>query len=388
MTCLHPHSSAVWWIAAATIALASLPTAVAQPVNPAAPPPPPAPESAPEAATPPPPDEVILTNGSVIRGELVEVAAGKLKIKTDFAGELTIELAKVRGITTAKPLTVQFESGDRVVGQLEHDAAEGQQVTGELVGRRPVVVADVRSAWGQGGESPELRASREAYEKAKAKWETRIELGINGQTGNQEHLNIFGRAQTKRTTPDDRLMIYAQGRYARQNGDDVVREVLGGLSLEVDLSERMYAYGRLELENDKFEQIDLRATVTGGLGYFIIQKPDHEWKVRAGAGLQYEAYTDEAMRDDMAEAIGELGHDYFVDINDWLRYTHSLTVFVPFDDPEGWRGVMENAGELPLDKDKQWKLRLGLRHQYDAKPADDVERLDTYYFLNLVLDLK
>jgi hypothetical protein len=44
---------------------------------------------------------------------------------------------------------------------------------------------------------------------------------------------------------------------------------------------------------------------------------------------------------------------------------------------------MENAAEIPLTKDKDWRLRVGVRNNYDGLPEPDIKRLDTYYFLNI-----
>ena len=52
------------------------------------------------------------------------------------------------------------------------------------------------------------------------------------------------------------------------------------------------------------------------------------------------------------------------------------------------RLAVENAGEIPLTDEEDWKLRLGVRNQYDSMPVGGAERLDTYYFANIVWDMK
>lgn len=63
------------------------------------------------AAAPVAADEVIFLNGDRLTGKVVSAAGGKLVIKTDAAGEVTIDLAKVKTFSTDAP--VQVKVGDK-----------------------------------------------------------------------------------------------------------------------------------------------------------------------------------------------------------------------------------------------------------------------------------
>jgi len=295
-------------------------------------------------------DEVFLKDGSRIVGAVQSVFEQKVVITTDFAGDLTSDMEKVAGIKTDEPVAVQLESGERAMGELNYDAAtRQQQVTGELAGQQAVPLARVQRVWPAGAPDPAVAAAQAEAERQKGKWAVHMELGITGQTGNSEIVNVNGRGSLKRTTPQDRLTIYAQGRLSRENGNTTAREVLGGAKYEFDITDRLFAYGGFELENDEFENLDLRATVTGGLGYFIIREEKTELKFRAGLGLQHESFADGTNAD---EPIAELGIDFQHDVNEWLRFTHNTTLFPVLDDIGEFRAVMENAAELPLSSDK------------------------------------
>lgn len=324
-------------------------------------------------------DEVVLKDGSKLVGKVLRIEGGLLRVQTDFAGELTIDVGKVQGITTEESMYVELTTGDRPVARMRYEPDIGQAVQGEMIMPRRVDLSLVKAVWGLGEDSPELVAAKAAM----AQWSIRLEMGVDGATGNTERVSARGRAEVKRVAPKDRLTIYSEGRGSRENGVDTVREVFGGLNLEVDLNERLFTFGRLELENDKFESLDLRATVSGGLGYFVIKEMEHEYKVRAGGGFVHESFTS---GDEENSALAELGWDYLKRLTEWLRFTDNLTVYVPVDDVDDWRGVLENALEVPLNSEETWMLRIGMRNQYDALPQEDIERLDTTYFLNLVWD--
>ncbi len=78
-------------------------------------------------------DEVYFKDGSCVVGQIVQMGYGKLKIKTDFAGELTVDAAKVKGIRTQKPMTVELKNGEHAVASLEYTPVGGQSLGGALI---------------------------------------------------------------------------------------------------------------------------------------------------------------------------------------------------------------------------------------------------------------
>ena len=52
-------------------------------------------------------DEVIFLNGDRLTGTIVSAAGGKLILKTEAAGEITIDLAKVKTFSTDPPVDVR-----------------------------------------------------------------------------------------------------------------------------------------------------------------------------------------------------------------------------------------------------------------------------------------
>lgn len=334
------------------------------------------------AAAPVGGDELVLKDGSRLKGSIVMLDGGDVIIKTDFAGELKIPAAKIAGVSSAGPVNVHLASGNRHVGQLSYTPAGGQNVT---VGNeaKPVDVTKVTRMWPEGADDPELARLRAAAEAEKPKWKLRVEAGLNGETGNSDRINGNGNVLVTRTTPKDRLKLYFLARYGHENGEDTAREFIGGADLEVDIHENLFAYGKVEFETDKFENLDLRSTVTGGLGLFLIREEDTELKVRGGIGFQAESFTNGSNAD---EVIAEAGVDFRKDISPWLTFTHSTTVQPSLSELGDFRLTMENAGEIPLTNDEKWKLRLGIRNQYDSNPSTGTKSLDTFYFANIGID--
>jgi putative salt-induced outer membrane protein YdiY len=329
-------------------------------------------------------DEVILKDGSRLVGQVERLADGKLKIKTDFAGELTIDAAKVQGLTTEKPVNVQLTGGEVPVGTLSYTAA-GQKVLAAGLPERTIDVGQVTGLWQPGTDSPEVAAAKQKAEDAKPKWSLRLEAGLDGATGNSERFGLLGRAEGRMTTESERLLLYLQERYAQENGTETVNNVLGGARLEVDFTKAWYGYGRVELEHDSMADLDIRLTAAAGAGYFVIRKPNHEFKVFAGAGYEHSSFASGLKKD---LAIIELGETYRLEVTPWLLFVHGITYNPAIEDFGDFRVVMENAAEIPLTSDKSWKFKAGVRNQYVSQPDPGRDRLDTFYFANIVVDLK
>lgn len=330
-------------------------------------------------------DKVYLTDGAILTGNVVQLADEVLTLKTDYADEVKVDTAKVVGITTKDALAARLETGTTVAGRLVYDPDTKVQQVG-VEGAAPVTtsVTLIEALWTPGTDSPLVSALREQIETERGDWSLELEAGVNGQTGNSEIINANAALDILFKTPSERFKIYARQRYARDDGERSANEAIGGVKLEVDITHRWFGFGGVELEFDEFENLDLRATATAGVGYFVIRQELQELKTRAGVGYKHESYDDGTSTDD---AIAELGLEYFKQINDRLRFTHETTYLPTFSSLSDYRLVVENALQIDLNHTKTIKLRTGVRNEYDSQPQPDVERLDTYYFLNLGITL-
>jgi hypothetical protein len=63
-------------------------------------------------------DVIVLTNGDRVTGEVVHMRKGKLQVKTDDMGSLSIEWDKVAALTTAERYDVTMRDGLRLLGRI------------------------------------------------------------------------------------------------------------------------------------------------------------------------------------------------------------------------------------------------------------------------------
>jgi putative salt-induced outer membrane protein YdiY len=359
-------------------------------------------------------DQVLMQDGSVLNGTVERVANGVVLLKTEFAGDLRLDVAKVKGISTDKAMSVQTKAGQTTVGQLSYSAEGGQTVAGGAT-----ALEEVTAVWSEAAPnlSPEalpkehqskaaplvaahqkqlteLQAKQREEEAALLKtptesdyWSGTFQVGITGKGGNTDAFSFIARVETNRVDPDDRLKLYAQALYSTTEGDNTTNEIIAGTQIEHDLNPKWFLWGKGEIEHDPIEDLDLRLTVTGGIGRWWIREEKQDLKTRFGVGYQHQSYGDGTNTDDM---ILDVGVDYRLTITKWLEVKHTTDWYPTVDDPlQDWRLVSETAGEVPLNPAKTWKVRAGIRFDYNNNPPDDVDsRLDTTYFTNLVYEWK
>lgn len=332
-------------------------------------------------------DVVQLSDGSRLVGKVEVLADGKVAIVTSFAGRIELDASTLVGIETDEPVHVMLDTGDTLIGPLA-SAESGQAVVSSAVGAVSVDVEKLHSVWPQGAESPQERTARLAAEERIAavtpKWSVTLEGGVIRKEGNTDTLEGHGRFQADRKTKDDLLRFYLRGTYKEDSDVRSENEYLGGIRYENSLSERWYWYARTELEFDEFEQIDLRATAAAGVGYYWIRKPKHELKTNIGPGYRHETYENGDTEDDF---VLDLGLDYRLDITPWAQFTHS-TVYSPnLEEFDNYRLNFDTGLLVPF-KDDRWAWKVGMRNDYNSRPASGNERLDNTYYTSIVLKLE
>jgi putative salt-induced outer membrane protein YdiY len=332
-------------------------------------------------------DVLVTTDGSRIVGKIGSWYEGKVTIVTDIAGALTIDVAKIVSFGIADDAVLQLQSGDRLVGKVVEGEAYKATVQTQL-GFIPIETTDVQAAWRPDEKSPEVLAVEKQLEETRLayipKWNLTVEGGAVMKEGNTDSLRGMGRADLSRTTPKDLLNFYARVAYGEVDDVRDQNEYIAGAKYEYNMTERWFWYLRSEFEFDEFENLDLRATAAGGIGYYWIRSKQQDLKTRVGAGYRHETFDDGTSDD---AAIVDLGLDYRADIFPWAQFLHSTTYSPDVEDFDDYRLALDTAMLIPL-RAHEWKLKLGVINQYDSKPQPGVERLDNTYYANILVELK
>lgn len=361
-------------------------------------------------------DQVVLEDGSLLKGNIKQVADGELVINTAFADDVTLDFSRVKQLSTDKKFMFELNSRDRIVGQLTVDSSGQHKLTQTAFGTVDVNPANIRSVWATDAAKPQVAAVqeehqqeikdikaskdqevaelKESYEQAistlqqerdklRDPWSGSLAFGVTGASGNTKRFGARGRGDLLRETDNERMAMYLEVNYQKEDGEQTVNEKLAGISLERDITRMWFARGTADFEIDDFEELDLRAIATASLGRFFIREEDLKFKGFAGVGYRYEGYSDGTTEKD---PTGVLGYAVDYRMNSHLKLFHDFTYYPSFSSPGSNYLVVTNfGGEMPLAPDN-WKLRASVRSQYNSMPAPEAEKTDTSYQMNLVYD--
>jgi hypothetical protein len=326
-------------------------------------------------------DQVELADGSLIKGRIVAVEAGKIKIETTFVGTVSIALDSVVHFATDEAVHVSVGGAPAVLSRIE-PANHGVRITGDGV-RTVTAPANVAALWRQGAENPGEKVAREIMEKARRKWSYEATVAITGRTGTTEKLNANAGLKATLASNRDRLILSVAAERAQDQGTKTVDRNFGGVDYSSFYLPDRGWYVRSSLESDEIKALDLRSTSALGVTRKLIRKSTQDLEFRSGASYLYENYS-------TGKKFNSPGLDFTL-LNTYTfrgaKLSSSLAYAPTFRDFANYRIRHESSLELPLSV-SLWKLKLGIVNDYQSIPPAGVDKLDTTYFTSLLLNWK
>ena len=322
-------------------------------------------------------DVVETKNGAKIVGKIVKIADGAVSVDTGFAGTIAIKQSEITSMSTDAAVAVRLDTGTRIDGKISGGANGALQIAGGD-GTISTQVGKVAASWAAGGKDPAVAA-------LERQWAFEAAVDVAGKTGNKEQLGTGFSFRGTLAGAQDTLQFYTA--YDRQVSDGVksADQFKAGVDYANNFSGHKSWYVRNEAGFDRVKDIELYNVAAVGLGYDFIKEPKQTLTGRAGVSFRYAGY-----KNPRTEDVKSAGLDF--GLAHRLQMENSVLVnrlsYVPtFEDFSNFILTHESFLELPLAS-TQWKLRLGVANDYNAKPGRGVKRLDTTYFTRLVLNWK
>jgi putative salt-induced outer membrane protein len=156
------------------------------------------------------------------------------------------------------------------------------------------------------------------------------------------------------------------------------------------MTPRLFAFGALNYQDDKFSGFQYQASATGGLGYKFIDNAST--KLAAQVGVGYRALRpEELIKDDtgavveripeetQSEVVGTAGVDFEHAFNNSTKITDKLLV-----ESGSSNTSTKNQLALEVKMSKKLSLAAGYGITSNSKPPAGLKKTDTVTTLNLV----
>jgi putative salt-induced outer membrane protein YdiY len=237
-------------------------------------------------------DQVVLKNGDRLTGTITKSDDKTLIIKTEAAGEVTIQLAAIDLITSAQPLHVATKEGKTLSGPVT--TSDGNlAVSTPSGGTETIARADVTA----------LRNDQEqaAYEKSLHPslwqgWNDSATIGFGLTGGNSETKNLAVAFTGDRKTSHDEISMYANSVYTTNDEPGAVPGVTadtiqGGARYSRNFTKILFGFVGADFQSDALQALNLRSIFGGGLGLHVINTKTTTLDLLGGLNYTHESYT-------------------------------------------------------------------------------------------------
>lgn len=221
-------------------------------------------------------------------------------------------------------------------------------------------------------------------------WIGKGQFGFLSSHGNSDAESINGNVDMLRYDGAWKNEIYLGGLYGKNNGIVSAERWETRGQTNYTVSGDLFAFGGLRYEHDLFDGFQYQASVTGGMGYKIINSNDT--KLTAQVGVGYRRLRPETfVKDDSGEVISRTPLDASGDAiaTAGVDFSHAFTKTTVFTN----KFLMEAGSsdtllhdELALTVKMSDKLALSVGYAItdNTKPPAPLKKLDTLASVNLV----
>ena len=310
-------------------------------------------------------DEVTLKNGDRLTGSVVKKDGKDLTVKTDQFGVVTTSWDQVASISTGKAINVVLQDGRTALGTLS--TAGGQVTVATSTGNVRVALTDITAMRDADEQAAYERLLKPGWTQL---WAGTAALGLAGTSGNAKTLTFTTAVNAARATNSDKTSLYFNTIKASALVDgksaDTAEAVRGGISYNRNLKPRLFANVFNDWEYDKFQSLDLRFVIGGGLGFHAIKTERSQLDLLGGGDYNHSSFSTPLIRN-----TGEIfwGDDYNLKLTSATSLVQSFRMFNDLSDTGMYRLNFDVGASTKIAKWLTWNVSLSDRYLSDPVPG-------------------
>jgi putative salt-induced outer membrane protein YdiY len=236
--------------------------------------------------------------------------------------------------------------------------------------------------------SAPLLVHAQVTQKPDGEWRSLFTAGASVATGNTDAKSASLGADVIKLTTMDKWSLTGSGQYARSDGDTTANRLAGTGLYSRDITPDWFGFGQLDLLHDAPNDLSLRTSLGGGIGYHVVKKPDQTFDLSAGVAYTMDRYRHRQLIED--EVRSRYNHAELLlaeesnnKLTESTRFKQKLTIYPSVSDGDGVRTVFD-AG-LSVAMTKQLALTATLSHRYDSRPGAGLGKNDTLFVTGVSL---
>lgn len=301
-------------------------------------------------------DQVVLKNGDRLSGTIVKSDAKTLSMKTDFAGDVTIDWSAVEQITSSAPLHVTLSNGQTLAGPVstENGSFEVKTATQGEVPVNKEQIENLRS------EAEQASYERTLHPGLLQEWDGGLNLGFALTRGNSQTKNLSLAFTAQRKTLNDQIMAYMNSVYASNDAPGAVpgttaNAIQGGARYDRNFDTHLFGFGSGDFQTDALQSLNLRSVLSAGLGLHAINNDRTTLDLLAGGNYTREDYT--SLQRNIAAVT--LGEDLTQKIGISTLLTEHLYFYPNISDADDYRATFNLGTVTKMSKWLGWQNSFG-----------------------------
>lgn len=257
-------------------------------------------------------DWIQLVSGEWLKGEFKTLYDYRVEFKSKKLKTLDLDWNDIRQLRTTTLEAVRVEQPDR----------RGEPITVYGV----VTMEDEKVTVGRGDNARtfERKYIISIVKSGQAEidfWTGNVSLGANIRSGNTDVTDATIRARIERRRAVSRLLLNYLGNFSSAEGIETSNNHRLGASFDTLKSTQLYwrvLFG--EYLRDTFRNIQDQASLSTGLGYYLVRTPDTTWDVVASAGALYNRFVSvgAGRPAENTSPLLSLGTRYEDEVTSWL----------------------------------------------------------------------
>jgi putative salt-induced outer membrane protein len=210
-----------------------------------------------------------------------------------------------------------------------------------------------------------LAATVSAQTKPDGLWHGGAGLGLSVASGNTSSSALSVTGDTVKETAEDKITGYGLLLRGQSKAGNITTKTadlakLGG-RYDRNLTDKIFAFGGGELERNQLQNLSLRTSLNGGLGYKVIRTPETAFDVFAGLGWSQYNYTGTAQ--DKSGMEGLVGEESVHKLSPTVSFKQRVVVYPGFKSDLGYRATMDAGLSAALAGNLTANVTLSNRYQ-------------------------
>lgn len=321
-------------------------------------------------------DWIQLTSDEWLKGEFVAMYNHELEFDSDELDLLTFDWEDVKQVRTARIMQVRFLGNIDVRGKL---FIEGDTV--RLIGDQEQEFQRSHIVTITAGALKEINH-----------WSGKVTLGMSVREGNVDQIETNAKANFKRRTVKNRLIMDYLANYNVSNDEELANNHRASLNLDRFITDRFFMTPLgLEYFRDPFQNIASRSTIYVGAGFQLIDTGKTDWQVSGGPAYQETRFNSVAAGEDDFESTAALSFGTVFDtaLTRAVDFIFEYRLQLTSEEAGSYNHHMLISFETEWTKHLDFDITLVWDRTQDPRPEEDMtvpEQDDVRMVLGLGLD--